>query len=126
MKINLLKSIVVGIKLDKEWENRIAREIGCEIGSWPMSYLGLSLGGNPCHLSFWEPVIERVAKRLDGWNWNCLSKGGMLTLVSSVLDIIPIFFLSKFKLQKRVASINEVLFVGGVQGRHKRSFSQLG
>jgi len=40
-----------------------------------MSYLGLPLGGNPCHLEFWEPVIERVAKRLDGWKRNCLSGG---------------------------------------------------
>ena len=73
-----------------------------------MSYLGLSLGGNPCHLSFWEPG---VAKRLDGWKRNCLSKGGMLTLVSSVLDSIPIYFLSNFNLQKRVASINLIEYL---------------
>lgn len=29
-----------------------------------MSYLGLPLGGNPRALSFWNPVVEKVEKKV--------------------------------------------------------------
>lgn len=69
--------MVVGINMGKENDERLVKEIGCEVGSWSMSYLfSLPLGGNPCHASFWEPTIQRVAKRLDGWKRNSLSRVG--------------------------------------------------
>ena len=51
-KINLPKSVVVGINLSSEKEEGLVREVGCEVGSWPMSYLGLPLDGNLCQLKF--------------------------------------------------------------------------
>ena len=35
-------------------------------GSWPLNYLGMPLGDNPNSLSFWDPVLKRVSRRLDG------------------------------------------------------------
>ncbi|RVW71769.1 hypothetical protein CK203_055212 [Vitis vinifera] len=29
--------------------------------------MGLPLGGNPKACGFWDPVIERISRRLDGW-----------------------------------------------------------
>ena len=37
-----------------------------EMGSWPMSYLGMPLGDNPCRIGFWAPAIEKISKRLEG------------------------------------------------------------
>lgn len=43
----------MGNNMGKENDERLARKIGYEIGSWPMSYLfSLPLGGNPCYASF--------------------------------------------------------------------------
>lgn len=41
--------------------------LGCGVGSWPLTYLGLPLGGNPKAASFWNPVIERTEKRWESW-----------------------------------------------------------
>ncbi|RVW15226.1 LINE-1 retrotransposable element ORF2 protein [Vitis vinifera] len=38
-------------------------------------YLGLPLGGNPTTCGFWDPVIERISRRLDGWQKAYLSFG---------------------------------------------------
>lgn len=65
----------------------------CEVGSWPLSYLGMPLGGNPCRSGFWEPVIEKVSRKLEGWLKGCLLRGGRLTLIQSVLESIPLYFL---------------------------------
>ncbi|KAL5543164.1 hypothetical protein UlMin_010874 [Ulmus minor] len=85
----------------------LAAVVGCEKGSWPMKYLGLPLGGNPNSTEFWNPVVEKVGKMLDGWKNAFLSKGGRLTLIQSVLSSIPIYFMSLFKLPKVVAGILE-------------------
>ena len=89
------KSSVVGLNIEDDRLANIALELGCSSGSWPpLNYLGLPLGGNPSSLSFWNPVIERVAKRVEGWHKGCLSRGGRLVLLQSVLRSIPIYFLS--------------------------------
>ena len=58
----------------------------------------MPLGGNPCNRTFWDPVIGKVSKRLDGWKRAFLSKGGRLTLIESVLSTIPTYFLSLFRI----------------------------
>ncbi|KAM7511057.1 hypothetical protein LguiB_009932 [Lonicera macranthoides] len=67
------------------------------------NYLGLPLGGNPGSVSFWDLVIERVAKRLEWWHKGCLSTRGRLVLIQSVLESIPIYFLSIFKIPTQPA-----------------------
>lgn len=50
-----------------------------------------------------------VGKRLEGWNRALLSRGGMYTLVQSVLSYIPVYFLSLLKISVRVAKKIEKL-----------------
>ena len=59
----------------------IAKEGGCEVGKWPLTYLGMPLGGNEGCGSFWGQVVEKVLKRLDVWNKRCLTRGGRLVLL---------------------------------------------
>uniref|UniRef100_A0A1S3X891 Reverse transcriptase domain-containing protein n=2 Tax=Nicotiana TaxID=4085 RepID=A0A1S3X891_TOBAC len=39
----------------------------CKVGSLPTTYLGLPLGASHKDITFWNPVIEMVEKRLAGW-----------------------------------------------------------
>lgn len=41
--------------------------IGCEIGSLPSFYLCLPLGNNPKSVSLWDPVVDKVRRRLASW-----------------------------------------------------------
>ncbi|KAM7528379.1 hypothetical protein LguiB_031789 [Lonicera macranthoides] len=59
----------------------IALILGCASSEWPLNYLGLPLGGNPNSMTFWDPVMERVSRRIDGEgkrdhlvNWEEVSK----------------------------------------------------
>lgn len=45
---------------------------------------------------FWDPVIEKVARRLDGWKKAFLSLGGRITSLQSCLSHIPCYFLIPF------------------------------
>ncbi|KAL4347879.1 hypothetical protein GQ457_17G007890 [Hibiscus cannabinus] len=78
--------------------------IHCQREKFPSSYLGLSLGHARNSLSIWNPVLERLKKKLSTWKSKMLSLGGRITLVKSVLASLPVFFMSLFPLP---ASINK-------------------
>ncbi|BFG35264.1 hypothetical protein CerSpe_215380 [Prunus speciosa] len=64
MKINKGKSSLLGINFNMASLEDKAGRWGCEVGSWPMVYLGMPLGGNPKTISFWNPVLEKLEERL--------------------------------------------------------------
>ena len=49
-------------------------------------------------------MIERISRRLDGWQKTYLSFGGRITLIQSCLTHMPSYFLSLFKLPASVAA----------------------
>ena len=61
------KSVLLGINIEERIVTNLANSIGCSVGCWPTKYLGLPLGSNPLSADFWEPVVVKVSKRLDGW-----------------------------------------------------------
>ena len=71
--------------------------MGCEWGSFPISYLGLPVGGSMKRVASWKPVIEKMKAKLVGWKAKILSSGGRLTLVKSVLGSLPLYYLSLFR-----------------------------
>ena len=109
LKINFRKSTLLGINLQEEGVTFLADLVQCSVGTWPIKYLGLPLGGNPTKKTFWEPVETKVAKRLDGWKRVFLSRGGRLTLIKAVLSYLPRYYLSLFKMPQRIADTMEKL-----------------
>ena len=105
----MAKSQLLEINLEDNVILEKARMVGCEVGQWPLQYLGLYLGGNPCTKMFWEPVVRKVRKRLDRRKRSFLSRGGKLSLIESVLSSVPIYFLSLFKIPGSVAKELESL-----------------
>ncbi|GMP85974.1 hypothetical protein CsSME_00038940 [Camellia sinensis var. sinensis] len=66
LKVNLSKSSVMDINLEDSYVHRVVDMLGCSIDSFPLEYLGLPLGGNPRLASFWELVLVKIGKRLEG------------------------------------------------------------
>ena len=63
LKINLEKSSLLPMGR-VEGVDRLARELGCNIGSLPTEYLGLALGAKHKAIGMWDGVEERFHKRL--------------------------------------------------------------
>ena len=79
LKVNLDKSNIYGINLEQNHLSRLAELLDCKAFGWPILYLGLPLGGNPKARGFWDLVIKRISRRLDGWQKTYLSFGGRIT-----------------------------------------------
>lgn len=52
----------------------------------------------------WDPVIERIALRLNSWKTTLLSIGGRLTLIKTTLASIPYYYLSLFTILVSMAN----------------------
>jgi hypothetical protein len=102
LRINLGKSeiVLVGPVLDVE---ALAHVLGGRTASLPMKYLGLPLGARYKSKEIWNPILEKMERRLAGWKRSYLSKGGRLTLIKSTLSSLPTYFLSLFPVPSSVA-----------------------
>ena len=98
LKVNVGKSEIVVGNLDA-----LARILYCKVGCLPMSYLGMPLGAHYKDSLIWNPIIERMEKKLAGWKQLYLSKGGRLTLLKSTLSSLPTYYLSLFPIPQHVA-----------------------
>jgi hypothetical protein len=74
----------------------LADILGCKTSTLPMKYLGLPLGASFKLKNIWNPIVEKLERRLAGWKRLYLSKGGQLTLIKSTLSNLPTYFLSPF------------------------------
>ena len=108
-KINFLKSVLIGIKVGEAHLYQYANTLGRKVGSFPVSYLGLPLCFGSVRKDVWNPVAERVERKLSIWKANYLSIGGRVTLIKSVLANIPVYFLSTFKCPVSIISRIEKL-----------------
>ena len=69
-----------------------------------MKYLGLPLGAKFKDKTIWNPILEKMERRLMGWKRLYLSKGGRVTLIKSTLSKLPTYFLSLFPIPASVAN----------------------
>ena len=102
LKTNLGKSgiVLVGDVLNLE---DLMLVLGCKTASLPMKYLGLPLGAHFKDSTIWNPIIEKMERKLAGWKRLYLSKGGKVILIKSTLSNLPTYFLSLFPIPVRVA-----------------------
>ena len=63
LKVNLENNFLLGINSNQEMVSTLALVLNCRELEWPLSYLGLPLGGNPKSKVFWDPVVEKLARR---------------------------------------------------------------
>ena len=82
LKVNALKSEMVRIG-EVSNDQVLAEFLGCRIGSLPMTYLGMPLGASHKSPTIWNPILEKIERKLAGWKKMYLSKGGRLTLLKS-------------------------------------------
>jgi hypothetical protein len=126
LKINFWKSGLIGINVLPSFLGPACTFLNCRQGSIPFRYLGLPIGANPKSESTWNPLLEHLRKRLFSWRNKHISLGGRIVLINSVLNAIPIFYLSFMKIPakvvKKVVRIQREFLWGGVKGGKKVSW----
>ncbi|GJS42587.1 RNA-directed DNA polymerase, eukaryota [Tanacetum coccineum] len=102
LKINLIKSQLLGVGVPRYIVHQGASLVGCAVLQTPFKYLGISVGNQMSRKSAWENTIQKLHSRLSKWKVKTLSVGGRLTLLKSVLGSSPLYNMSIYKVPKGV------------------------
>ena len=65
LKVNMGKSEIVPIREVRNIQS-LANILQCKVGSLPMIYLGIPLGSLHKTASIWNPILEKMEKKLSG------------------------------------------------------------
>jgi len=104
LKVNFHKNLLVGVNIFESWLVEAAPILNCKVGKVPFLYLGLSIGGDPRRLAFWDPVLHSIRSRLSGWKSRFLSFGSRLTLLKYVMTSLHVYALSFLKAPSGIIS----------------------
>jgi hypothetical protein len=98
LKINFMKSEIFVINGDDDIKMHYANLFDCQMGSFPMMYLGVPV--SPFHLRIADSIKleEKFDKRLDSWKGSSLSIAGRITLINACLSNSPIYHMSMYLL----------------------------
>ncbi|KAL5154112.1 putative ribonuclease H protein [Glycine soja] len=118
LKINYAKSQfgIIGGRVN--WVNQAAQILKCRQLQTPFCYLGIPIGAKPSSNMVWEPLISKYESKLSKWAQKNISMAGKVTLINSVLNALPIYLLSFFKIPqkeegglgiKEISKFNEAL-----------------
>ena len=100
--INLGKSELVPVG-DMPNLHELVEILGYRKSVLPLKYLGLPLGASFKDKTIWNPILEKIERRLAGWKMLYLSKGDKVTFIKSTLSSLPTYFLSLFPIPGKVA-----------------------
>uniref|UniRef100_A0A2N9IF07 Reverse transcriptase zinc-binding domain-containing protein n=1 Tax=Fagus sylvatica TaxID=28930 RepID=A0A2N9IF07_FAGSY len=81
----------------------LADILRCKTVQLPINYLGLPLGAKAKSKAIWDPILEKMERKLAGWQRMYLPKGGRVTLIKSTLSSLPTYYLSLFPIPSSVA-----------------------
>jgi len=96
LKINFSKSEILLINGDDELEVQYSELFNCQIGHFPIKYLGVPVSPSKLHVADWAHLIEKNKKKLDVWKGSSLSIAGRTTLINSSLSSSFIYHMSLY------------------------------
>lgn len=102
LQVNFHKSSIHGIHVEDSWIQEAAKSLLCKVGTFPMMYLGLPMGGNTSRLALWNIIIKKIESKLASWKGKLLSMAGRLALIKASIASLPLYFMSLFPAPKGV------------------------
>lgn len=68
----------------------------------PRKYLGLPLTIKKLRKFMFQPMLQAIRRRIEGWTTSLLTFGGRVTLVKVVLPAIPLHFIQALRMPKGI------------------------
>ncbi|KAL9671576.1 hypothetical protein QQ045_009146 [Rhodiola kirilowii] len=123
-KLNYEKSeLFFGKNLDANHARVLCDYLGVKKGEGLSKYLGMPIIFGTNKTAVFRELEEKCWTRLHGWKEKCLSWAGKEILIKSILQAVPVFIMSCFKLHvalcKRLVSIVFSFWWGSCDGKKR-------
>jgi len=122
LKINFHKSKLGGVGVREDEFLRSSNILNYGLMNVPFKYLAVYVGGNPRRKQFWEPIVNKIKKKLTLWKGRFLSFARIVCLLKSVLTFVSLYYMSLYKMSiivsKDIMRIQRKFLWGwGAEGR---------
>lgn len=91
LRTNMYKSSFSPIRCNEQQTQLIKDYLHCNIADFPCKYLGLPLSLRKPSRADFQPLVDKVANRLQAWQAGLLSQGGRLILVKAVMSAMAVY-----------------------------------
>jgi hypothetical protein len=98
----LKKSEILLIGGDNELASTYVDVFNCQVGCFPVKYLGVPISASRLRVKDWAKMEEKSKKKLDIWQVSSLSMTGRTTLINASLINSSIYYMSMFLMPKNV------------------------
>lgn len=119
LKINFAKSSMVPFNMQQGQIRAVEAVLGCQRVSLPITYLGMPMTITAPKRADYLSLIEKLERRLHGWQTKLISRGGRLQLARSVLSALPIYYMTCFRLPQWVTKRIDALRRGFLWGKNQ-------
>lgn len=89
---------------DNDIAQQFAEIFNCQVGHFPIKYLGLPVSPSRLHVADWIPLKEKNGKKLDVWKGGAMSIAGRTTLINSTLSSSFIYHMSMYLFLKTIVN----------------------
>lgn len=100
LKVNFQKSEILTVGGDDNVVNMYADLFRCEVGSFPIKYLGMPVSYTNLRNSDREFIVTKYLKKFEAWIGNAASMGRRLTLLDSVVTQLSLYHMSMWLMNK--------------------------
>ena len=80
----------------------LARQLQVNLVQNPSKYLGLNFKLRGNRVADFQFLVDKLQSKLQGWKANLLSQAGRTTLITSVLQTLPLYTFSYFKVLETI------------------------
>ncbi|KAL2250082.1 UNVERIFIED_CONTAM: hypothetical protein Sindi_2481900, partial [Sesamum indicum] len=106
LRLNVQKSHLIISRSAQTLREEMLALLGFQEGVLPMRYLGLPLISSRLTIADCRPLLQKIDKRIAGWEGTTISSVGRVQIIKSVLISLSLYWASAFILPKKV--INEI------------------
>lgn len=91
-KVNFHKSFSGALGVDRRVLESYATIMYSRLIKLPFTYLGILVGANPRKMETWNPIVDKITKRLHSGKHKSLSFTGKVCLINSIISSLPLFY----------------------------------
>ena len=103
--INLAKSyLYCSPNMTSEDQTSLALSLHVNLVKTPSKYLGLDFKLRGKKVADFHFLVDKLTSKLQGWKEKLLSQAGKSTLISSVLQSLPLYTFSCFKVPEAICN----------------------
>ena len=78
---------------------------GFSMGQFPMKYLGVPIFSGRVKSWYFDDLLFKISKKIEGWKMRYLSAGARLLLIKHVLSSLPVHLLSVLPVPKQTQAV---------------------